>query len=625
MNVRLNIGILLLLVSATAGAQNYVPGELIVKYKGKKFSAGTQSTSQKLSLEKGMTLKSSWGGLNMQHFTLKAGDNVETIAEQLRQDPNVEYAEPNYYLQKASDSQPDEVMTKEQFESLYNEYTNSGGAESSQSISYSQTGAHVSIPEAWAQMSSTSYKPIVAVVDTGIDLQHVDLADALWVNSGEIAANGVDDDGNGYIDDVNGWNFVNNNGNPDDCDGHGTHVAGIIRGTTQDILANPLPAAKIRLMAVKFLDCNGNGTTSAAVNSIYYAVNNGARVLNNSWGGGSYSGSLHDAIAYSYNHQASFVAAAGNSAQNNDVAPMYPASYGVPNIIAVSATTDADNLASFSNYGASKVHLASPGVGIYSTYLNNMYASLSGTSMAAPFVAGVVAIMAREKQNMNGYQLKQLVLSAVETKSNLNGIVQTGGRMNALASLQSAKATAENSYQPDYSVSISGGDRALASDLVQNGGGCGLVSKVYNDYRNNQTKMQGAKNPTLNIILVMLVIALPFVLAMTLKTQGQSRRRWDRFKLGSKIYVETMRGEFLGSVGTISMGGLELKTDQLMNMSDRVRMVIESPDGKEFVEVHGKVVWSNEKGGSYGVSFVEVQEKSLVAIHEWTKHLVKAN
>lgn len=624
MDVKLNRLILFILtISVSAHAQDYVPGELIVKYKGKKFSASAQSASQKIMNEKGMSLKSSWHGLNMDHFALKPGDDVEAAAQDLMQDPNVEYAEPNYYLKKATENLPDEVMTKEQFEVLFNEYSNSDAEVGAQNISYSQTGAPVEIPEAWAQMSSTSYKPTIAVIDTGIDLQHVDLSSALWANTGEIPSNGIDDDGNGFVDDINGWNFVNNNNNPDDCDGHGTHVAGIIRGTSQDILANPLPAAKIKLMAVKFLDCNGNGTTSAAVQSIYYAVNNGARVLNNSWGGGSYSYSLHEAIAYSYSHQASFVAAAGNSGLNNDVSPMYPASYNVPNIISVSATTDADNLASFSNYGVSKVHLASPGVGIYSTYLNNMYASLSGTSMAAPFVSGVVAIMAREKQTMNGYQLKQLILNNVDTKSNLNGVVQTGGRVNALYSLNAAQSAAVDAYQPSYDVSANG-NRGPASDM-QSGGGCGLVSKLYKDYNDNQTKFQGPHNMTLNIVLVGLLIALPFALAMALKTQGQTRRRWDRFKLGSKIYVETIRGEFLGSVGTISIGGLELKTDQHLAMSDKVRMVIESPDGKEFVEVHGKIVWCNENGGSFGVSFVEVQEKSLLTIHTWTKQLVKAN
>lgn len=603
--------------------RGYVPGELIIRYKRGDRDSHTIESMGNMS-RRGRTVKRSWARLRMTHYKLEPNKSVEQAIQEISQDPNVEFVEPNYYLEKATDDVPAEILSKDQFSELANSFEQNNDQVDAQAMSYSQTGAPIYVPEAWAQMTNISYQPIVAIIDTGIDLNHSSLSDAIWVNPGEIPNNGIDDDGNGYVDDVNGWNFVNKNNNPQDCDGHGTHVAGIVRGTTQNILSSPMASAKIKLMPVKFLDCNGNGTTSDAVQAIYYAVNNGAKVLNNSWGGSSFSGSLLTAITYSYNQKVSFVAAAGNYSSNNDTSPTYPAAYTVPNIIAVAATTDLDTLASFSNYGANSVQIASPGVSVYSTWPGNGFATLSGTSMATPFVSGIVAIMSREKPTMNGYQLKQIALASVDLKANLNGYVKSSGRANALTSLISAKAATVDSYQPAYSDTISGTNRTLASDLVTNGGGCGLVSKIYGDYTDgNVTKFQGPQNLILNILMIMLMMAIPYVLAVTLKTQAQSRRRWDRFMLGSKIYVESDRGDFVAQAGTISIGGLELRTDRKLELEDKINMVVESPDGKEQIEVHGKIVWSNEKQ-SYGVCFIEAKEQSLVTINEWTKVLVKS-
>ncbi len=607
---------------AQAQSNNYVPEEMIVKFKGDSQDNNTQQSINNLKSRHGMHVKRSWHRMNMHHIGLRHGHSVDQAVQDALQDPNVEFAEPNYYVKKATDGQPEKIMTKE--EAIAQSAADQGGNVNEQSLYYSQTGDPVYVPEAWAQESNTAYQPIVAVIDTGMDLTHSALSGALWTNPGEIAANGIDDDHNGYVDDVHGWNFVNVNNNPQDCDGHGTHVSGIIRGTTQDIFATPLATAKIQIMPVKFLDCSGNGTTSDAVSAIYYAVNNGAKVLNNSWGGGSYSSSLLQAIAFAYNQKTSFVAAAGNYSTNNDVSPTFPASYTTPNMISVAANTNTDILASFSNYGAGTVHLSSPGVSIYSTWPGNSYATLSGTSMATPFVSGVIALMVREKPTMNGYQLKQLALASVDTKASLSGVVYTNGRVNALNSLVSAKNATVDSYMPTYNATISPGDRGLASNLVSNGAGCGLVTKVYSDYnQNNQTKFQAPRNVAFDIFMILFMMAVPFVVAITLKTQSHARRRWDRFVLGSKVYVESEGGHFLADVGTISMGGIEVKTDKDLKMDDHIHMIIESPDGKEYAEVDGKVVWSNQRQ-SYGVCFTEAKEQSLVMINEWTKTLVKS-
>ena len=294
---------------------------------------------------------------------------------------------------------------------------------------------------AW-NLTTGSRSVVVGVIDTGIDYTHPDLAANMWRNPGEIAGNGIDDDRNGFVDDIYGYNFVNNNGNPMDDNSHGTHVSGTIAAVGNNSQGVAGVNWNTSLMALKFLDSNGSGYISDAIRAVNYAtmmksrygVN--VRVLNNSWGGGGYSASLDSAIQASNNAGILFVAAAGNSGTNNDTTAQYPANYSSPNVISVAATDQNDQLASFSCYGATTVDLAAPGVSIYSTVPNNRYAVYSGTSMATPHVSGVAALAWAYKPNATVAEIRNALLQGVDHVSSLTGKVATGGRLNAYNTLQ---------------------------------------------------------------------------------------------------------------------------------------------------------------------------------------------
>lgn len=306
--------------------------------------------------------------------------------------------------------------------------------------------ADLDAPEAWNIQHGAS-NVIVAVVDSGIRLTHEDLAANLWVNSREIAGNGRDDDGNGIVDDIHGLNATGspNSTNLWDDLGHGTHVAGIIGAVGNNGLGGAGVAWRVQLMICKFMDGSGNGYISDAVECFDYARLQGARIINASFGSSEYSSALDTAVSACRNAGIIVVAAAGNDGANNDATPFYPASLGVlrsrDNVVAVAATDRFDQLASFSNYGSNTVHLAAPGQSIYSTYhyADNSYVYLSGTSMAAPHVAGVLALMRARFPVEHHTQIIRRMLDAVDAAPSLAGKCRTGGRVNlrrALANYQ---------------------------------------------------------------------------------------------------------------------------------------------------------------------------------------------
>ncbi|MFC1745303.1 S8 family peptidase [Candidatus Riflebacteria bacterium] len=255
----------------------------------------------------------------------------------------------------------------------------------------------VGAPEAW-EKGLKGAGLIVAVVDTGVNRNHEGIRDNMWVNASEQNGEaGVDDDKNGYIDDIHGYNFFANKNEPMDDHNHGSHVAGTIAGKHAS-LGNIGVAPDAIIMAVKTHNRRGNGTKSGVVKGILYAVDNGARVMNCSWGGApeaaEYSQLLFDAISYANEKNVVLVAAAGNNSNNNDTKPVYPANYKVDNMLTVAATVyGSDNLAGFSNYGVKTVHVAAPGSRIFSlSKSNGRYMNMSGTSMASPHVAGAAAL-----------------------------------------------------------------------------------------------------------------------------------------------------------------------------------------------------------------------------------------
>lgn len=294
----------------------------------------------------------------------------------------------------------------------------------------------INAPAAW-DVTTGDQNFVVAVIDTGVQRPHDDLAANMWTNVLEDGFNGIDDDNNGFIDDDRGWDFYQNDRRPFDTNGHGTHVAGTIGAVGNNNLGVVGVNWHISIMPIRFLGPNGTGAVSGAISAVEYATMFGVKVSNNSWGGGS-STALKDAIKASKDVGHIFVAAAGNDGNSQ---AGYPARYTLNNIISVAAVSSSDSLASFSNYNAISVDLGAPGVSIYSTYKSQGYAWLSGTSMATPHVTGVVALVYEQNPTMAFYQIRDKVFTTVRPVSSLSGKTVTGGVVDAADAVVPADAS----------------------------------------------------------------------------------------------------------------------------------------------------------------------------------------
>lgn len=353
--------------------------------------------------------------------------DVPTAVAHYQARAEVEFVEPDYVVHTIG-ARPTTIPNDPEFSELWG-MDNTG-----------QTGgtpdADIDAVEAWEIQTGDSTL-IIGVLDTGTDISHPDLAGNVWTNPGEVPANGVDDDGNGYIDDVNGWDFYNDDNTVYDSrftDDHGTHVSGTIAAVGDNGVGTVGVNWRAQILPVKFIGPNG-GTISDAIDAIGYAIENGARLTSNSWGGGDFSQALHGAIAASGDAGMLFVAAAGNDSHNNDFERTYPASYGLDNIIAVAATDDSDALAPFSNYGATTVDLGAPGDDILSTIPDSSYRSFDGTSMAAPHVSGVAALIHAEFPSLTHLEVRQRLVLSGDLVSSLEGLTGTGRRLNAASAL----------------------------------------------------------------------------------------------------------------------------------------------------------------------------------------------
>jgi len=374
------IGESLSLLTATSDRPLYKPGSIIVRFKPDIASSPVRlaQASNAAHTQLGATVTTDYSNIGlpgMQALHLPDGVSVAEAVQIYSRNPNVLYAEPNYYYYV--DIVPDEVHSQnlpaeDGAERIPNdpEFGKLWGLHNTGQVISGRAGtvdADIDAPEAWS-ITTGSPDVIIAVIDTGVMYTHPDLAANIWKNPGEIPGNGIDDDHNGYIDDVYGWNFYDDNNDPNDLDGHGTHCAGTIAGVGNNTegVAGVMWNAKI--MSLQFLSPDGPGDTANAILAIQYATMMGADIISCSWGGGGYSQALKDAIDAS---PALVVCAAGNDGMDNDAKPSYPSSYTSANILAVAASNNIEQLASFSNIGATSVDVVAPGETIYSTYITH--------------------------------------------------------------------------------------------------------------------------------------------------------------------------------------------------------------------------------------------------------------
>lgn len=390
----------------------FAPGELLIKLRANVPPVAAQDLFNRIKA----TPLERLDRVGWVRIRLTENQAVEHMIPIVRQFPQVELVEPNYVVQAIG------IPNDPDFGKLWglNNIGQTGGS----------PGADIDAPEGWDAFVSGGNTVVVAVIDTGTDYTHPDLAPRIWKNPNEVA-NGMDDDGNGYVDDINGWDFANNDNNPMDDNNHGTHVSGTIgalfnNGQGVSGVTGP---ANIKLMPLKFLNSSGSGYISNAVKALDYATAKGAVISNNSWGTTSYSQALADAITRNYQAGRLFVAASGNNGTNTDSSPYYPQGYNVPNIVSVAAMTASDSLSSFSNYGAQSVDLAAPGSLIYST-IRGGYANYSGTSMATPHVAGVAALIWAKNYTLSNLQVKQRLLDSTRKMAYLSGKTVSGGVLN---------------------------------------------------------------------------------------------------------------------------------------------------------------------------------------------------
>jgi subtilisin family serine protease len=322
-------------------------------------------------------------------------------------------------------------------------------------------GNDIRATTAW-EIATGSRSVVVGIVDSGIDITHPDLAANIWTNPGEIPGNGLDDDHNGYVDDIHGWNFVDNNNDVSDAYGHGTHVAGIIGATGNNGVGVAGVAWQVSLMALKFEDSRGVGSTAAMLAALNYATmmrrDHGINIVatNNSWQTSTGpSVVVANAIRAEGDAGITFVTAAGNNASDNDATPRYPGSYRLPNVITVAALGTTNSLASISNYGATSVDLAAPGSLIESTFPGGSYGILSGTSMAAPEVTGVVALLASARPGITVAEVRAAILGSTTPVAALAGKTITGGRLDAAGALGIPRTASATWAQPVGRMAIS--------------------------------------------------------------------------------------------------------------------------------------------------------------------------
>ena len=415
----------------------YVASEVLVQFRAGQAPAVRRAALEALGARSLQLLRSTSRDGELHRVALPAGLAVPEAIRRLRVQAGVKFVEPNWvYTTQAAPND-----TYYQNGSLWGVY---GDTSPLRQNAYGSQAA-----EAWNAGKDCSANVVVGIIDEGVMTNHPDTEANIWHNPFEIAGNGIDDDGNGFVDDVTGWDFENNDASTFDGvgDDHGTHVSGTIGATRNNGIGVAGICGQVSMVNAKFLGANG-GTTANAIKAIDYITDLKTRhglnlvATNNSWGGGGYSQALKDSIDRAGAADILFIAAAGNGnllgiGQNTDKKPNYPSAYTSENIIAVAAINKKGAKAGFSNYGLVSVDLGAPGVGIWSTVpklVNGVitpgYASYDGTSMATPHVTGAVALYASLHPGSSAAQIKAALLAATVPTTSMTGKTVTGGRLD---------------------------------------------------------------------------------------------------------------------------------------------------------------------------------------------------
>ena len=533
------------ITQAAEKEETFVVNELLVKY-----TDGTTSAAARLANERfGARVVREFPEIGWQLVELPKNLSVSEAATLYSSFAGIEFAQPNYiYKIQATPNDPS-------YGSLYGM-------------------TKIDAPTAW-NTTTGSQNVVVAVIDTGVRTTHEDLAANMWRNPGETAANNVDDDGNGYVDDVFGYDFIRNDATPDDEYNHGTHCAGTIGAVGNNSKGVAGVNWNVRIMALKIHDATGNSTAAKIIEAYAYVrlmrlrgVN--VRVTNNSYGGCNeacgFDQATKDAIDAAGDADILNIFAAGNAATNNDTAPQYPASYTSPSILAVAASNSTDAKASFSGYGATSVDLAAPGVGILSTVSGSdtAYSNFSGTSMATPHTAGAAALLAAAQPNLSAASLKASLINNVNVLANWNGIVKSNGRLNIANAINNPTVCSFNLASASQNVEAAGVVGSLAVSAAAN---CDFTIASQVDWINVTNGSVGSGNASINFTVA----------------ANTGANRSGTIKIGDRIFTVNQAGTSAVLPAVFDFNG-DGKTDY-----------------SALQNVNGSMIWFNHTGANYTV------------------------
>ena len=434
-------------------------------------------------------------------------------------------------------------------------------------------------------------QPIIAVIDSGIDVHHFvfNMSQSLWTNPKE-RLNGIDDDGNGFIDDIHGWNFVDNNNNIHDEQGHGTQVSGVILGFFMDIFSYPIEEeSPVKIMPLKAFGLTNEGLSSHLAKAVYYAVDQGADVLNLSFSSENYSHTLHRALNYAYEKGVSVVVAAGNDNRDLDQKGGYPAGLPIPGILSVASVHGVNqSLSAFSNYGQQKVVLATPGENILTTSLGGLYRLVSGTSISTPFISALVSYGRLQRQDLSSYDLSTVIEGVVSKKKPLESKLKSGGLFEAdnMGDFRQLAGDFQSLGElPPYEEDV-----YLELAQVQFlGGGCGTIA-----YQQRRASFKKPKMSVSKTLWAFCLLFSPMLLVFLLRRKtGQEGRKYERISVLWPGHLLIEDSSLKGQITSFSLEGLAFQScsPQVLRLQKGSSVTIQAKNTR----LQAKVCWSSKR------------------------------